>query len=104
MKQIFIVLVLLLTTACTSTSYTTQVDENAYIQFSGNYQGSQVQIDETVFTITEATESFNLNGMQVVKFEIPTGKSQLVVSKDGAVVIKKYLFTNEGQTVEVNIP
>ena len=104
MKNVLIGIFVMWLAACQSSTYITQSAENSYIQFTGGYLQTVVQVGDLTFNITPQTESFDLNGQQVVKFEIPKGKHQLVVSKGNQVVVKKYIFVTEGQTVEVKIP
>lgn len=104
MKAIYLFITLLFLTGCHSLSYTQQTDEGSYIQFQGNYKGSTITIDEQVFTIDENAKSYDFNGVQVVKYQAPLGKSLLVVKKNNSTLIQKYIFLSEGQTLEVTIP
>lgn len=104
MKKLFIIIAALVLTACHSVSYNTQLEDAAYIQFGGNYLNSDVQIGEVSFRIDKETETFELNGKTVAKFPVALGKHLVVVSKNNAVVVKKYIFVANGQTVEVNVP
>ena len=104
MKNVLILGLVLLLSACHSLTYNTQLDGQSYIQFSGNFINSQVKIDDTEFTIDDQTETVAINGKTVAKFPISNGKHLIVVSKSQQVLVKKYIFSSEGQTVEVAIP
>ena len=104
MKSLFLFLSILLVSGCNSLTYTQQIEDSSYIQFQGNYNNAVINLGEQEFVIDETVTSYDLNGTQVVKFEAPKGKSLLIVSKNNSTVIKKYVFLNEGQTLEVTIP
>lgn len=104
MKTWILAILTLLISACTSVSYTTQNDENSYLQLEGNFQNTNIQLGDENYFVGETTESFELNGQPVVKIEVASGKHELVVSKDDKIVIQKYIFLSEGQTFAVSIP
>lgn len=104
MKTIYLFFTLLFLTGCHSLSYNQQVEDGSYIQFQGNYIGSEVTLGENSFSLNEKTQSYDFNGQEVVKYQAPTGKSLLVVKKNNETVIQKYIFLSEGQTLEVTIP
>lgn len=104
MKILISIFTAFLLAACHSTDYNTQHDERAYIQLNGDYVETEINVGDLKFAITEQTKSYNLNGKQVVKFEIPKGKHQLTIYKNNKVIIKKFILVSEGQTVEVTIP
>ncbi len=104
LRLITLSLIGLFLTACHSVSYVHQEQNAAFIQFSGNYYNTQVELAELTFNIDKDTPSFELNNQQVVKFQVPTGKHQLLVSRDGKAVIRRAIFLSHGQTLEVTIP
>lgn len=104
MKNVLILMLVLLLSACHSLTYNTQLDGQSYIQFSGNFINTQVKIDDIEFTINDQTETFDLNGKTVAKFPIKNGKHLVIVSRNQQVLVKKYVFSSEGQTIEVAVP
>lgn len=104
MKIIYLFISILLLAGCHSTSYNQQVEDSSYIQFQGNYIGSEITLGENQFNLTSKTKSYDFNGQEVVKYQAPTGKSLLVIKKNNSTVIQKYIFLSEGQTLEINIP
>lgn len=103
-RLITLSLIGLFLTACHSVSYVHQEPSAAFIQFSGNYYNTKIELAELTFNIDKNTPSFELNNQQVVKFQIPTGKHQLLVSRDGEVIISRAIFLSNGQTIQVIIP
>lgn len=104
MKAISLFFTLLFLAGCHSLSYNQQTEDGSYIQFQGNYIGSTVSVGEQQFVIDKNAKSYDLNGIEVVKYQAPLGKSLLVVKKNNSTLIQKYIFLSEGQTLEVNVP
>lgn len=104
MKHFIIALFVLILAGCHSLTYTQQVEEGSYIQFSGNFIGTTVAINQQTFNIDEQTKVFDLNGRQVAKFPVSEGKSLLTVSRGNNTLISKYIFISDGQTLEVAVP
>ena len=104
LKTIFTILTLIIVTACSSTTYSTQESDEAYIQLQGNFLNSVLAIDGAKIQIDEQTQTYDLNGVQVAKFPVTLGAHQVVVYKTGQIVYRQNIFVSHGQTVEVKVP
>lgn len=97
----------LLLTAC-STQYqaVTQVDDQAWLQLSGNFVGATLQLDnQPVIALTGGQVStFELDGKTVAKFEITTGSHQIQIVRDGMLLVKRTLYVSNGNIIEVKVP
>jgi len=98
--------VLLLSACSTQFQAVTQVDDKAYLQLSGNFIGSVLQLNnQPPISLADGNvETFNLNGATVAKFELSTGSHQVQVTRDGQVLVKRTLFVSQGNTIEVRVP
>jgi len=104
LKQIITLIAFLMLAACSSTTYTTQESDEAFVQLQGNFNNTVLAIDDVQVNIDEDTETFELNGVKVAKFPITLGAHQVVVYRSGKVVFNKKIFVAHGQTVEVIVP
>lgn len=96
---------LALLSACGSYQSTTQVDNVAYIQFSGETNKEQVSIDgQPVGTLGDDLESFDVNGKTVTRIQVQPGTHDVVVTRDGKQIIKRKIYISDGNSAEVNLP
>mgnify|MGYP000229641721 FL=1 len=104
LKQLFAIIMVSLLTACSSTSYTTQESEEAYLQLQGNFTNSVLEVDKFQTVVNEDIKKYELNGKLVADFPVSIGAHHVVVYKAGKAVLSKKVFVTNGQTVEVVVP
>lgn len=106
-KYFFSVVLMLFVVGCGS-SYkaTTQVAEGAFIQFSGNYWGTTVSIDNQspVLISKDTIESFEIDDKEVVRFPIDTGSHFVKVSRNGTVIVNRKIYVSNSNVFEVVVP
>lgn len=98
--------VLLLSACSTQFQTVTQVDDKAFLQLSGNFADTVLQLDNQppISLADGSVETFDLNGATVAKFELSTGSHQVQVTRNGQVLVKRTLYVSQGNTVEVRVP
>jgi hypothetical protein len=102
--SISLVLVTLLG-ACGSYRSTTQVDGVSFIEISGLPHGEQVMIDgQPVGTLGDDLKSFDLNGRTVTRIEVPPGTHEVVIEREGKIIVKRKIYLSDGNNAEVNLP
>ncbi len=91
-----------------SSSYesTTQIEEGAYIQLSGNFLNGTLIIDDDlqVDLLEENTKTFKIQGQVVAKFPISTGKHIIKIIKDNQVVVNRIIYVSNKTVFEVVVP
>ena len=104
LKHLFTILMFTLVTACSSTTYSTQESEEAYLQLQGDFLNSVLLVDEQQVNVDENTKQYELNGRLVADFPVSIGSHLVVVYKGGKAVFSKKIFVAQGQTFEVVVP
>ncbi|MFE8070043.1 hypothetical protein QQM79_03205 [Marinobacteraceae bacterium S3BR75-40.1] len=104
MKGLLVVAFSLLMAACGSYKATTQVAETAYLQFNGEPAGNILTLDEQQKIDLSSADSFDLNGVEVTRFELQPGTHTILVQKNGEVVIHKKIYVSSGNVYEVKLP
>lgn len=106
--KLFTALIFSLFLAGCSTSYTstTQLEESAYIQLSGDFWGTKLTIDNELSTqITkDSTTAFTLNGVEVVKFPIDSGTHRVTISRVDQPLIDRKIYVSDNNIFEIAIP
>ncbi len=105
-KIILIVFCGLYLSGCSS-SYesTTQIEEGAYIQLSGNFLNGTLIIDDLQVNLSEEnTKTFKIQGKVVAKFPISTGKHTIKIIKDNQVVVNRMIYVSNKNVFEVVVP
>ena len=107
LKYLFAFLVSSALMGC-STSYqsTTQVNDAAFLQLAGNYLNTQLVLDDNpALALTETSVmSYSLNGQQVARFPIATGKHTLKISRSGVELVNRVIYVSNANTFEVVVP
>ncbi len=106
-KIMLIVLCTFYLSGCSS-SYesTTQVEEGAYLQLSGNFLNGTLIIDDNlqVNLSEENTKTFELQGKLVAKFPISIGKHTIKIIKDNKVMVNRKIYVSNKNVFEVVVP
>jgi len=93
-------LIAILATGCFRTrTEATQVDAVARFMFTGNTSDAMVTLNQNGRPIWE-----DLPVREGKRYEIKPGTYELIVSRDGDLVVHRTLFVDQGKTVEVRIP
>ncbi len=105
MKALFMLLVIMMVTACGSFKSVTQLEESTYIQFVGNPKGVVFTLDKaTQVNLGEDTKSFDLNGKTITKIVITPGEHEVKLERGGQLLMHRKLFVSEGNATEITIP
>ncbi len=72
-------------------------ERTAYLYFTGNAKGAEVSIDDTM---TFTVEKTGVNE----QYKVAPGKHIIIVTQDGAIVVKRELLLGDGIAREINIP
>lgn len=106
-KRLFMVCGLLLLAACT-THYasTTEVDDQAFLRLTGNFEQALMQVDSqpVIALDSQDVSRYDDHGEQIIKFEIPVGKHEVKVTRNGQLVVHRVMFVTNGNSFEVRIP
>jgi ferric-dicitrate binding protein FerR (iron transport regulator) len=94
--MICLVFSLLLSACSTSFSEIKQVDDKAYLQLSGNLQGTTLVLDNTT--------TVQLDGETVAKFDLSVGSHQVEISRGQQVLVKRKIYVTNGNVFEVRVP
>ena len=84
----------------------TQVAEGAFLQFSGNFWGTTLTVDNQsqVSLSKDSIESFEIEGKEVVRFPIDTGTHSIKVTRNGNVIVNRKIYVSNSNVFEVAIP
>lgn len=85
-------------------------DRQSYLYFTGNTEtaifhidgGNGILIEGNYYTDSQTGQKIHKEGR--VLYEIIPGKHEILVKRNGTVVVKRLLMVNKGSTVEVHIP
>lgn len=85
---------------------TNQVNDSAFLQLEGDFLNTQLIIDDaTPIDLTEgAIKTFSLNGKEVARFPIATGKHTLQIIRSGTLVVNRVIYISNSNTFEVVVP
>lgn len=86
----------LLITSCAYNEGIVQKAEKSYLQFTGNIENAQVQVDDM--------DAFLLQAGDKKLYQISPGKHSISVYRDSRLVVKKILFVDSQATMEVDVP
>ncbi|RVT43055.1 hypothetical protein EMM73_17795 [Rheinheimera sediminis] len=105
MKYLICLVFSLLLSAC-STGFTEvkQVDDKAYLQLSGNIQGTILVLDNTTTVHLDSADTFSLDGETVAKFDLSVGSHQIEISRGQQVLVKRKIYVTNGNVFEVRVP
>ena len=112
MKQvtvIFVVFGLLVFQSCGYREGISQPDKQSYIWFSGNTQGAIAVVDGNQEFKVDLGYYTNSGGEKVAKegktlYSVKPGKHEIVVKKNGEVVVHRVVMIDSGATKEVRVP
>ena len=85
-------------------------DRQSYLWFSGDTSGAQVIIDENItFTLNETDNPVDKTGTQKtgkgrILYSVKPGKHEIIIKKDGNIIVHRVLLIDEGITKEVHVP
>lgn len=85
-------------------------DRQSYMRFTGNTSGAVVIVDDNVpFTLGEPDNAEGKAGTQKagkgrMLYSIKPGKHEVVIKKDGSIVVHRVLLVDKGVTKEVHVP
>ena len=84
----------------------TQVAQGAFIQFSGNFWGTTVSLDNQspVLISKDSIEAFEIDNQEVVRFPIETGTHSVKISRDGTVIVNRKIYVSNSNVFEVKVP
>ncbi len=85
---------------------TNQVNDSAFLQLEGNFLNTQLILDKgTPIDISKISiETFTLNGKEVTRFPISTGKHTITISRAGTVIVNRVIYVSNSNTFEVVVP
>jgi uncharacterized protein YcfL len=90
---------------CGSYKAITQSESGSFLQLKGNYQNSNLSIDNhPSIQIDKNQKTFTLNGEQVIKFTVSAGTHTIKISRDGSEVVNRKIYVSEGNVFEVMVP
>jgi len=109
MKQVsfFVVIVLLcshLLGCATSYESNTQIDESGFLVISGNFLGTEMNVDDKLIAIDQNTQTYIVDGSRVAKFPISVGSHVISIKRNGVTVFSKSVYLSNAQSVEISVP
>ena len=96
------VAVLLIVVGCGYREGTRQPDNQSYIWFSGNTDGAVAIIDGDESSKVDLT--YYTNGSGKTLYEVKHGKHEVMVKRNGVVVVHRIFMISSGATKEVRVP
>lgn len=104
MKKLITCIFILMLAGCSSSfNQVKQVDDQAYLQLSGDLTGATMYLDGQQIDIANS-DSFKLDGAIVTKFAINSGTHLLEIKKQNSTVVKRKIYVTNGNVFEVNVP
>lgn len=101
----FVVFILVtLLSACGTYQATTQTDDSSYIQVSGDSKNVEIIIDGKNLGRLDNFDTFNLDGIDVTRFELAPGVHEISALRAGKTILKRKIFVTEGNVFEVRLP
>jgi len=107
MKSLLLIAAIFMLSACSAGfSTSTQVDDKAYLQLSGEFANTVLIINDQqpIRLDSKEVSTFKFKGEMVAKFDLPTGSHTVEVLRDNATVVKRKIYVSNGNTFEVRIP
>jgi hypothetical protein len=104
MKVFFAILITLTLSACGSYQQTIQVDDQSYIQLSGDPEGVEIILNGKSLGKVENFNSYDLDGTKTTRFEITPGTHIIELTRTGETLIKRKIYVTEGNAFEVKLP
>ncbi|RYV03835.1 hypothetical protein SOPP22_02150 [Shewanella sp. OPT22] len=100
------ILMMLVVGCGSSYKASTQTAEGAFIQFSGNFWGTTVSVDNQtpVLISQDKIEAFEIDDKEVVRFPIETGTHSIKVSRDGTLIVNRKIYVSNSNVFEVKVP
>ena len=85
---------------------TNQVNDSAFLQLEGNFLNTQLTLDKGIpIQLTEGSiKTFTLDGKEVTRFPISTGKHTIKVIRAGTVIVNRVIYVSNLNTFEVVVP
>lgn len=104
MRSLAISISLLLLAGCGTYNQSVQVDDKAYLLLIGNPVNCIVTIDnQKPINLSRDTVSYNLNGQQATKIEIPIGRHKVKITKNGDIIVHREFYVSTGNSFEVQL-
>ena len=104
MKAFFAILITLTLSACGSYQQTIQVDDQSYIQLSGDPEGVEIILNGNNLGKVEDFDSYDLDGTKMTRFETTPGTHIIELTRSGETLIKRKIYVTEGNAFEVKLP
>lgn len=107
MKATLLIVIAFILSACSAGfSSSTQVDDKAYLQLTGDFSNTILIINDQQPIMLDSSDvnTFKLKGEKVAKFDLPPGSHTLEVLRNNATVVKRKIYVSNGNTFEVRIP
>lgn len=102
--MICLVFSLFLSACSTGFSEIKQVDDKAYLQLSGNIQGTTLVLDDSTTVQLDDADTFKLDGEAVAKFDLSVGSHQVEIRRGSQVLVKRKIYVTNGNVFEVRVP
>jgi hypothetical protein len=99
-KLIPVLLVFTILYSCGYREGIIQKAEKSYIQFSGNIQNAQIQIDDMDAFVIQAEPGKE----KPYLYQVQPGKHLISIYRNSQLIIKKIVFIDNQATMEVEIP
>lgn len=105
-RKLLIITSLFLTLLGCSSEYksTEQVEQYAYIQLKGNYQDSEIILNNGESLSANSLSTFKDGNEVVISIPVDAGTHDLKVKKNGQLKVHRKLFVSEGESREVLVP
>ena len=99
MKKILITVLACIVLAGCKSEGIVQSDNLSYLHFSGNFKGAVASIDNgKPFSLTPGQDD---NGR--ILYKITPGKHEIIVSRDGQILVHREVLIGKGMTKEIMI-
>lgn len=104
MKALITLILATLLSACGSYQTSAQSEPASYIQFVGEAEQQTFSLNGKDQGKLSALKSFNENGRELTRIEVPAGTHTLEVMDAGKTLIKRKIYVSEGNAFEVQLP
>ena len=103
---IFVIFGLLIFQSCGYREGISQPDKQSYIWFSGNTQGAIAVVDGNEESKVDLTNSGGEKSTKERKilYAVKPGKHEIMIKKNGEVVVHRVIMIDSGATKEVRVP
>lgn len=89
--------IVMLLGACGSTHGVRTSEQASFVYFSGSAKGAQVTVGDGEMFIIDKIGERNL-------YKVASGKQQVIIKKDGVIVVDRLVLLGDGQSKEFNVP